>query len=700
MPAVRADVKTGIARALAWTLGVVAIALSLAYIVFLFLGRGAELPQDTDAWSFRSVFDAVVNLGVPVIGIVVASRRPSNPLGWLFVVAGLVLALTGFSRAWALYAIYVDPGSLPAPLAAAWLSNWLWPIPICLLVFLFLWFPTGTLPSPRWRPVLWLGVAVLVVLLATTIIWATAAWQTPFADTGDVTGPGVRFALVGFAATLILLPVAMALAIASLVVRFRRSEGDERQQLKWFLSAAVLVAIGFTVNLLWSSSLTVFLFDLALLCLYVAIGIAMLRYRLYDIDVIIGKAVVYGLLAAFITVVYVGLVVVIGAAIGATEGLSLIATAIVAIAFQPMRENARRAANRLVYGKRSTPYEVLSEFSEHVGETYAGEDLLPRMARLLAEGTGAREATVWLRVAMELRPAAVWPTRSGDAATAVRLTGTELPGFGEDVTAVPVRHGGELLGALTVAKPPGEPLRPHEQRLVADLAAQAGLVLENFRLIEDLRSSRTRLVAAQDEERRRLERDIHDGAQQQLVALAVKVRLAEGLVGRDEDAERAALLAIAEETQETLENLRDLARGIYPPLLADRGLAAALGSQARKVPIPVSLETDGLGRYPSELEAAVYFCVLEALQNVSKHAEASGVRIIVREWDGSLAFSVIDDGRGFDTATTPLGMGLLGMNDRLAALGGRLDVKSTAGRGANVSGRIPLPAPAAEPSTD
>ena len=146
-----------------------------------------------------------------------------------------------------------------------------------------------------------------------------------------------------------------------------------------------------------------------------------------------------------------------------------------------------------------------------------------------------------------------------------------------------------------------------------DLAAQAGLVLENFRLIEDLRSSRKRLVAAQDEERRRLERNIHDGAQQHLVALAVKVRLAEGLVGRDEEAERAALHDILDETQETLENLRDLARGIFPPLLADRGLAAALESQARKVPLPVTLETAGLGRYPSELEAAVYFCVLEAL---------------------------------------------------------------------------------------
>ncbi|HEY7668531.1 MAG TPA: histidine kinase [Actinomycetota bacterium] len=682
--------KASTARAWAWTLGLIGVALGVGFLVFLFLGRGTELPARFDVWGYLPVFDVVVNLGVPAIGILITTRRPENRLGWLFLVAGVVIGLGGFSQAWALYAIYVDPGSLPAPLFFAWLSNWLWPIPVCLLIFLFLWFPTGHLPSARWRPAFWLAVAVLAVLLATSIIFATAAWSTPFVDVEDVTGPLVGPALVGFSITVILLPVSIAVAVASLIVRFRRSTGEERLQLKWFVSAAALVAVTLTATLFLNTPLTALLFDVALLCLYVAIGIAILRYRLYDIDVIIGKAVVYGLLAAFITVVYVLVVVVIGAAIGATEGLSLVATAIVAIAFQPVRENARRTANRLVYGKRATPYEVLSGFSEQLGETYAGEELLPRMARLLAEGTGASEATVWLRVGSEMRPAARWPAGNGHAERSVRLAGDELPAFPEGETAVAVRHGRDLLGALTVAKPANEPLRPHEEQLVADLAAQAGLVLENFRLIEDLRSSRKRLVEAQDEERRRLERNIHDGAQQQLVALAVKVRLAEGLVGTDAERERDALRQILDETQETLENLRDLARGIYPPLLADRGLAAALESQARKCSVPVTVEADGLGRYPPEVEAAVYFCVLEALQNVAKYAEASHVRVLVREWEGSLDLSVMDDGRGFDRDTTPLGMGLLSMSDRLAAIGGTFDVKSRPGHGTNVVGRIPL----------
>jgi signal transduction histidine kinase len=227
--------------------------------------------------------------------------------------------------------------------------------------------------------------------------------------------------------------------------------------------------------------------------------------------------------------------------------------------------------------------------------------------------------------------------------------------------------------------------------LIAELSVQAGLVLNNFRLIEDLRSSRQRLVAAQDEERRRLERNLHDGAQQQLVALAVKVRLAENLIGKDEE-QRRALQAIEHDAQEALDSLRDLARGIYPPLLADRGLQPALEAQARRTPVPVTFEFDGAERYPPDVEAAIYFFVLEALQNIAKYADAASVTIRLREWEGDIDVSVIDDGRGFDPEVTPLGMGLQNMSDRLAALGGRLEIKSVPGRGTNVFGRVPIPA--------
>jgi signal transduction histidine kinase len=197
-------------------------------------------------------------------------------------------------------------------------------------------------------------------------------------------------------------------------------------------------------------------------------------------------------------------------------------------------------------------------------------------------------------------------------------------------------------------------------------------------------------VAAQDEERRRLERNLHDGAQQQLVALSVKQRLVGELIGKDPEKATSMIAELQEEAAEALDTLRDLARGIYPQILADRGLPAALEAQIRRSPVPVDLRPDSIGRHPQEIEAAVYFCCLEALQNVSKYANASKalVRLAVDEpW---LTFGVEDDGTGFDPAQTKLGTGLQGMSDRLEALGGSLEIRSEPGRGTTIAGRLPM----------
>ncbi len=354
-----------------------------------------------------------------------------------------------------------------------------------------------------------------------------------------------------------------------------------------------------------------------------------------------------------------------------------------------MLSRARRFADRVVYGKRSTPYEVLAAFGERMGETYVDDDVLPRMAHVLGEGVGATRARVWLRIGDELRPVATWPEGADDDAT-----------LADDHT-VEVHHLGELLGALSVAMPANDPMDPTKERLIADLASQAALVFRNVGLteelrgrLEDLRAAQKRLVAAQDVERRRLERNIHDGAQQQLVALAVKLRLAEGLVARDPERAATILGELQAETTEALEDLRDLARGIYPPLLADQGLAAALEAQARKASLPVDVRADALGRYPQEIEAATYFSCLEALQNVAKYANATRATVIVSDGTGTLRFEVTDDGRGFDPDATGYGTGLQGIADRLAALDGTVSVSSAVGEGTTVAGSIPVTAPA------
>jgi signal transduction histidine kinase len=403
-------------------------------------------------------------------------------------------------------------------------------------------------------------------------------------------------------------------------------------------------------------------------------------------------------LAAFFTAVYVAVVVGIGTAIGSTHNafLTLLAAAVIALAFNPVRERARRFANRVVYGKRATPYEVLSEFAEHMAGTYSLEDVLPRMARILGEGTGARQARVWLRLGDHIRPAAGWGEPGSDDRPLPALDG-ELPDIEGASKVVAVRHEGDLLGALAVTKPPNDPLTAAEGKLVDDLAAQAGLVLRNVRLteelranLEELRASRQRIVAAQDETARRLERNIHDGAQQQLVALAVKLNLAGALVGTDSEKELVIIDQLKAELTDALENLRDLARGIYPPLLADQGLVAALQSQARKSPVPVRVDADGIGRLSKDIEAAVYFCTLEALQNVSKYARATQATVHLHREDGLIAFEVTDDGIGFDPRAKAYGTGMQGMADRLAALGGELKVTSAPGTGTVVEGRVPI----------
>jgi signal transduction histidine kinase len=635
-----------------------------------------------------------------VVGALIASRDRGNRIGSLFLFSSAVTAWSFVSGEAVTY--WVDHGHHGWWLVlAAFSNNFGWLFGILPAVFLLpLLFPDGYLPSSRWRPLVWL-IGVFLTLLGLTLLFGQKV-LTGSSDVG-VANP-LYVDAVGRLPSLdpviaALFPGIFCASIVSLVMRFRRSSGVERQQIKWVVFAFGVALVGL-ISTSYSSTetiVTAVVGGLTFLLLPTSIGIAILRFHLYDLDVVVRKTVVYAAFAVFATLVYLAVVVGLGATLGKGNSfLTMVAAVVVAVTFQPVRARLTRFANRLVYGRRATPYEVLSEFSERVGGAYADEDVLPRMARVIAEGTGAERADVWLKVGTELSVSASWPADAVDV-PAVSLPNGSMPALpGADAT-YPVVHQGELLGALAVKKPPAEPLTPAETKLVADLASQTGLVLRNVRLttelearIAELRALHKRLVSAQDEGRRRLERNIHDGAQQQLVALAVKARLARGLVTENPAKTAELLETLASETQDALENLRDLARGIYPPLLADRGLVAALDSQGRKSPVLVDLVSTGIGRYPQDVEAAAYFCSLEALQNVAKYANAMRVTITLREENGSLVFEVTDDGEGFDTSETGYGTGLQGMADRLAALDGTIEVHSAPGSGTTLTGRIPL----------
>ena len=500
--------------------------------------------------------------------------------------------------------------------------------------------------------------------------------------------------------------VTAVLTVVSVFARRRGASAELRQQLAWLGYVGLLTAVpvlvflpyglikGGHVNpvlgaLFWGVLLIIPTIGVPLAC-----TVAVLKYRLYDLDIVVRKTVVAGVVAAVFTGIYALVVVAAGAVTGhsGSSALTFAAAALAAVALQPARTRAGLLADRLVYGRRASPYEVLSEFAERVAGAYSTEEVLPRMARMLAEATGAESAEVWLRSGGSDRLEAAWPTAPGTSRVAVRPAIAAGP---EGRTrAFAVRHRGERLGELRLTSSPSEPLTPAGDRLVRDVAAQAGLVLRNVGLIEDLRASRQRLVAAADQARRSLERNLHDGAQQQLVAVRISLGLARQVMASSPDDAAELLGQTEQQAEEALAQLRDLAHGIYPPLLADLGLPAALEAQARRAAIPVTVQAPALGRYAEEIEAAVYFCILEALQNVAKYAHAPVARVALRDDGRYLTFTVEDDGKGFDPEGTAKGTGVQGMSDRLAALGGGIDIDSAPGHGTRVTGRVPATAAA------
>ena len=404
--------------------------------------------------------------------------------------------------------------------------------------------------------------------------------------------------------------------------------------------------------------------------------------------------------AIFVVVVRGG-----GALIGRTDSpdlaLSVLATAIVALGFQPVRRWLRPVAARLARGQRAAPYDILTRFLDDLAGGYATDAVPQRMARLLVAATGARYAQVWLTVNDDLMLAATWPPDAGPATVPAEAAA------GRHV--LPVSYADERLGLLIVQERDRQPLTPVEAQLFAGLAAQAGLVLRSVRLHTELalrvrdsteqaralRASRERIVAAQDEERRRLERDIHDGAQQHLVTLAVNLRLARTLVARSPQRAPAVLHGVKTAVDDTIDTLSALSRGIYPRTLADHGLAAAL-SGAAAGPLRLHVIVEGVDRMRSDLETALYFCALEALQNAAKHAGATAATVRVRRTAGGVELVVADDGSGFSPAAVGPGSGLANMTDRAESVGGRIRVDSAPGRGAVIAVRVPW-APAVTP---
>jgi signal transduction histidine kinase len=674
-------------------------------------------------WDSLATSDAIFGVGAEagaiayaVLGALIV-RRAGNLVGWFMLAEGAFTAVMIAGSAYAIFGVKAYPGTLPAAAAVGALAEAAFVLTAMDLAALFLVFPTGRLPSPRWRPAALAGVVLTGLTLAAFVV-STRRVALPAPGGISLTYPNPlavpslrAVAWLGTQSGLAaVFPLLLAGALVSLALRYRRGGQRLRQQMKWLGLAIAGVLATIVVGSLAIAAgqenkplqtvpyaITPFLVYFGIPA---AMAVAILRRRLFDIDVIISRALLVTLLSAGVTAVYAAIVLGIGTFAGhRSDPLLTIAAAVaIALVFQPLRQRASRLANRLVYGERATPYQVLSDFAAGMAGQLDLGDALDRMVSLLGGASGASRVEAWIRVGAELRPSAVWPGGSAPSA-AVELNGASggaagLPVLVPGARMVPVRHGDDLLGAISLSKPPSEPLTGTEDSLLRHLASQASLVMRNAQLtaelratIEELLASRRRLVEAQDAERRRIERNLHDGAQQQLIALAIQLGLLAELAD-DPDLVRQAIPDLKAQLSTALDDLRALARGIYPPLLAEQGLVMALRAQAARSPVPVVLEADQVGRYPQDTESTVYFCALEALQNMAKHARATQATIRLSGSGDTLEFSVSDDGSGFPAGTSH-GSGLQGMSDRLAAHGGTLTVRSRPGQGTTITGRLP-----------
>ena len=682
------------------------LALMLLGIVLGAVADGGAEGEAVD--PFYLVMVIVVVAGFSTLGRLIVTRA-GNRLGWVFLAMGASLAL-GLPAEGYLETAFKEPyvASLPGTAVAGLLANAFPAFMAYAIPILFLLFPTGTLPTPRWRWVLRLWLAGTIL----SGIWLLFRPGSIYAEDGryDIPNPlGLAF-LRPLEPLLVDVGIAMVLAsavaaVVSLVVRFRRARGEERQQVLWLLlvaiTAATLISVMFVLELLGVESDSDVLWISLLLVLVLGIpgatGLAIFKYRLYDVDVVVSKTIAYVGLALGIVVVYGAIVAGLGALIGegSSEAVRLAAAILVAVTVEPAWSLFNRLANRLVYGGRSTPYQVMAEFGDRIARIPSVDELLPDMAEAAGRGVGARAA----RVRMFLP--------GGEGADRVRsATWPADADVGDPDLVLPIQHAGEPIGDLAVTKASSDPLRPTERTLLEDLASHAEIGLENARLsvdlqrraeelsvqTEELRRSRERLVTVRDAQRHRLEHELRDGVGAEIAGIRDEIRDDAERVVADPDGVRASLEELSRRTTVALNDLREVARGIFPPLLSDEGLAAAFGALARRSGPDTQLSILGGStnvRYDAAVEAAIYFCCVQALQNAERHAPGRRVDVTLTHGPGEVSFSVRDRGAGFEVDRAGSGEGLQIMRDRMAALGGSLSIGSTPGQGTTVTGTLP-----------
>ena len=654
-------------------------ALAIAGLALVMLVERADVPA-----SASDVARQLVRVGsaVPLLllGALMLARAPRHPIGWILCTAslGMLLAFTGAE--YAIYAHYVDP--LPADDWAGWIGEWASaPIVLVPAVALLL-FPTGAPPSPRWRPWLWCGLAAPILIALEGVLGPGD--DLDFSDNplyGDATAASISDPFgIGW---LLVFP-AMFAGIAAVAVRRRSAEGEAREQLRLLLRAALVVGAAFVACLIGSLAtpgafdVGAFVAVVSLAFLAATMAVAILRHRLYGLDVFVNRALVFSALTGLLGGLYVAAVLGVGSALGQDVGLgaALIATALIAVAFQPLRDRVQRDVNRLLHGRRDEPYAAISTLGRRLGEAMAPTRVLPVMVETIGDELRLPYVAVELTDAPG-EPAAVHGTP--DAGVALRL---------------PLVHAGERVGTLLIgARAHGEPLADADRRLLEDFAHRASAAASAVALSIEVQRSRERLVTAREEERRRLRGDLHDGLGPTLAGAVLTIDAARRLLATDPEAADTLLDRAAASLEGTVADVRRLVYGLRPPALDQLGLTGALRQHAAalsgaELGCEIA-EPDALPPLPAAVEAAAYRIGQEALTNVARHAHArtAVVSITVGE---TLRLEIADDGCGLPD-DRHAGVGLTSMRERATELGGSFEFTAAAGGGTVVRVELPLP---------
>jgi signal transduction histidine kinase len=713
---------------LAWSVCAVCVAL---IVLTLLLDFSTDDSLTTSSWVFSrspglaiAVLTGMLSLVFPAVGAIIASRLPMNPIGWIFCGVGLLYTTQRFTQAYANYALLVN-FAFPGGEYMAWFSGLVNQGSLVLAgVFVMLLFPDGRLPSRRWRIVAWTAVcgALLTDLYAAFYphdVGTSAHVMNPFGWVG-----GIRIGVIGVGLTTYdfldysgLIGETLSLtcilaAICSLALRLHRARGDERQQLKWFMYAAVPAALCFSLS--WLEFTVVDFTQLvfgtpliplddnlldnilyggvfALLVVPIFTYIAIVRYHLYDIDVVINRTLVYGALTSCVVGIYVLAVVALGA-LFQTQGniaVSLVATGLVAVLFQPLRSRLQRGVNRLMYGERDNPYAVISRLGRRLEATLAPEAVLSTIVKTIRE-------------ALKLPYTAIALPRDGEGFEAVATSGEHSPA---DPLVLPLSYGGESVGELLLApRAPGEGFSAADRRLLDDLAHQAGVAVHGVRVMADLQRSRERLVLAREEERRRLRRDLHDELAPTLAALGLSAATVGELIPTDPKDAAFANDKLQAAIRATVGEIRRLVYDLRPPALDELGLIEAIRERASRYGVGdegfrATVEApDELPPLPAAVEVAAYRIVQEALMNVSRHARAYSCTVRLACTDSSsreLTIEVTDDGVGLPERPEG-GVGLHSMRERAAELGGECEIVRSWPSGTRVFARLPSREPLLE----